>query len=47
MDTSNFETKQGAVNPVDLSEPKPHVEVKEQTSTAVSSDEEKWLQASR
>jgi hypothetical protein len=40
MDTSNFETEQGAVNPVDLSQPKPHVEVKEQTSTAVSSDEE-------
>jgi hypothetical protein len=41
MDTSKFETQQGAVNPVDLSQPKPHVEVKEQTSTAVPSDEEK------
>jgi hypothetical protein len=39
MDASNFETQQGAVNPLDLSQPKPHVEVKEQTSTAVSSDE--------
>jgi hypothetical protein len=41
MDTSNFETHQGAVDPVDLSQPKPHMEVKEQTSTAVTSDEEK------
>jgi hypothetical protein len=38
MDTSIFETEQEAVNPVDLSKPKPHVEV---TPTAVSSDEEK------
>jgi hypothetical protein len=41
MDTSIFETEQGAVNPVDLSQSKPRVEVKEQTPNAVSSDEEK------
>jgi hypothetical protein len=41
MDTSIFETEQGAVNPVDLSQPKPHVEVKEQKPSAVSSDEER------
>jgi hypothetical protein len=38
MDTGTFETEQGAVNPVGLSQLKPHVEV---TPTALSSDEEK------
>jgi isoaspartyl peptidase/L-asparaginase-like protein (Ntn-hydrolase superfamily) len=41
MDTSNFVTQQGAVNSANLSQTKSHVEVKEQTSTVVSSDEEK------
>ena len=41
MDTSNFEIQQGAVNPVDLPQLKPHEEVKVQATSAVSSDEEK------
>jgi hypothetical protein len=47
MDTSNIETQQGAVNPVDLSQPKPHVEVKEQTSILSLQMRRNWLQESQ
>ena len=40
-DTNNSETKQGAAVPADLLRQKPHVEVIDLKSSAVSSDEER------
>jgi hypothetical protein len=44
MDTSIFETEQGAVNPVYLQQQKPHVEVTQPLSLQMRRN---WLQASQ